>query len=220
MRNVKFTLALLLLLISSSALAFMPATGLWGVDSEDNGLPGRGFQIEAENGIIVLTYFGYRSDGSSVFYIASGPISNNIFTSPLLDIQGGTSLGGIHKDASISGSPGLVTIIFTSGNRVVSTAGSDFLCEFQITGVLTGAAECGGQQGTGSVLYKFKFSGDKGTGTASVRLPTGEISAPHEMHALRIATENGVKTGINDGTDTSLTIHSQLAPSVTLVDAK
>lgn len=112
MRNVKYTVALLLLLISSSALAFMPATGLWGVDSEDNGLPGRGFQIEAENGIIVLTYFGYRSDGSSVFYIASGPIINNNFTSALLNIQGGISLGGVHKDASISGSPGLVTIIF------------------------------------------------------------------------------------------------------------
>ena len=99
------------------------------------------------------------------------------------------------------------------GNGFVSTADSDFLCEYKITGDLTGTVLCGGQQVPGAVSYRLKVSGDRGTGTASVRSPTGESSASQEMHALRIATNNGIKTGLNDGTDTSLTIHSQLAPS-------
>lgn len=117
MINVKYILALLLLLISSPGLAFMPAAGMWGIDSEDNGLPGRGFQIEAENGIIVFTYFGYRPDGSGMFHIASGPIINNTVTSALLNIQGGTAMRGVHQDALVSGSPGAVTINFTSGKH-------------------------------------------------------------------------------------------------------
>lgn len=117
MISAKYTLAILIFLISSPVLAFIPATGIWGVDSEDNGLPGRGFQIEAENGIIVFTYFGYRADGSSIFHYASGPIVNNTFTAALLDIQGGTSLGGTHMDAFVTGSAGTVTINFTSGTH-------------------------------------------------------------------------------------------------------
>ncbi|CAG9932533.1 hypothetical protein [Candidatus Nitrotoga arctica] len=117
MTTVKNTLACLMLVASSSVFAFMPAAGMWGVDSEDNGLPGRGFQIEAENEIMVFTYFGYRPDGSGTFHYASGPIINNTFTSALLNTQGGTSMGGVHQDAVVAGSAGNVTINFTSGKH-------------------------------------------------------------------------------------------------------
>lgn len=115
MSKLKNTLAVFLLLLSSSALAFMPATGIWGVDSEDNGLPGRGFQIEAENEVIVFTYFGYRPDGSSVFYYASGPIVNNTFTATLLDLHSGTTFGGLYKTAILGEPAGAVTLTFTNG---------------------------------------------------------------------------------------------------------
>lgn len=267
MLNIKNLLVLLLVLISTPSLAFMPATGIWGVDSEDNGLPGRGFQIEAENGIIVFTYFGYRADGSSMFYYASGPIVNNTFTSSLLDVQGGTAMGGAHTDAVVAGSAGNVIINFTNGkhglisfpgepqraiskrpfgydegpdgllgtwiftriqgqtafaeiksltnnaaiaspagNGIVSTANTDFICEHQISGVLGGMVICGGPQVTGSVVYALKFAGDRGVGIASVRSSTGGYSASQEMHALRIATKNTIKTGINNGTETSLAV--------------
>ncbi|RFC34952.1 MAG: hypothetical protein DID92_2727744384 [Candidatus Nitrotoga sp. SPKER] len=117
MLNIKNLIAVTILFLSTSAFAFMPAAGMWGVDSENNGLPGRGFQIEAENGIIVFTYFGYRADGSSMFYYASGPLVNNTFTAQLLDVQGGTPMGGDHKNAVVAGSPGNVTINFTSGKH-------------------------------------------------------------------------------------------------------
>ena len=107
--------AFILILLSQSAWAFMPAPGIWGVDSENNGLPGRGFQIEAENEIIVFTYFGYRPDGTSVFYYAAGPITNNTFTASLLDLHSGTTFGGPYKTASLNPPVGNVTITFTNG---------------------------------------------------------------------------------------------------------
>ncbi len=273
MLNLKTVLAFLLLLISSSAWAFMPASGMWGVDSEDNGLPGRGFQVEAENGIVVFTYYGYRANGSSVFYYAAGPIINNTFTASLLDLHGGTSLGGPYQTASLLNPAGTVTINFSSGkhgiislpsepqraiskrpfgyfdgndgllgtwlftriqgqtplsqmrnlstntgipsstgNGVVSTAELNFFCEFQISGVLVGMVVCGEVPFvTSSIMYALKFSGDRGDGIASIQLSSGgDFSASQEMHALRISTKNGIKTGLNDGTEESLFTHSQL----------
>ncbi|MCX7196061.1 MAG: hypothetical protein NTV37_09355, partial [Proteobacteria bacterium] len=122
---LKTVFAFLLLLISSSAWAFMPATGIWGIDSEDNGLPGRGFQIEAENGIVVFTYFGYRANGSSVFYYAAGPIVNNIFTASFLDLYGGTTFGGPYQTASLLDPAGTVTISFSSGRHGIISLPSE-----------------------------------------------------------------------------------------------
>lgn len=257
---------------STPSLAFMPATGIWGVDSENNGLPGRGFQVETENGIVVFTYFGYRADGSSVFYYASGPIVNNTFTSSLLNIQGGTVLGGAHQNATVTDSAGTVTINFTSGthgviafpgeprraiskmpfgyadgpdgllgtwllteiigqipfsemhtlvtnsgiksttgNGFVTTASTDFACEFQISGTFAGQVICMDlPQATFADAYMFKFSGDRGAGVATFVLSSGELATFKDAHILRIATKNGIKTGINDGTVQSLTTHSQL----------
>ena len=107
-------------------------------------------------------------------------------------------------------------------NRLASANALNTAMGLDLVDYFEGAAgpSSGGQQVPGAVSYRLKVSGDRGTGTASVRSPTGESSASQEMHALRIATNNGIKTGLNDGTDTSLTIHSQLAPSDTSVDAK
>lgn len=93
----------------------MPATGLWGISAELNGSPGRGFQIEVENEIVVLSYYGYRADGSSVFYNAVGPINNNRFSAPLMEYRGGTALGAGFRNGAEAGSPGTVTLDFRTG---------------------------------------------------------------------------------------------------------
>jgi len=103
--------------LSTTAWAFMPAGGLWAVDEENTGQPGRGFQIEVENEIIVLTYYGYRADGSSVFYLAAGPIVGNSFSGALTEFQGGKVLGTTGQPASAVGSAGTVYATFTSGQH-------------------------------------------------------------------------------------------------------
>lgn len=67
-KSVCYWLAALCLGYSGVASAFTPANGLWGINAELNGSPGRGFQIEVENETVVLTYYGYRPDGSSAFF--------------------------------------------------------------------------------------------------------------------------------------------------------
>lgn len=279
MLNLKNIVAVLFLAISSSAWAFMPATGIWGVDSEDNGLPGRGFQIEVENEIVVFTYFGYRADGSSVFYYAAGPIENNTFTASLLDLRDGTSFGTAYKSASLLNPAGTVTVNFTSGkhgfialpgesqraiskrpfgyadgpdgllgqwllttivdgapfsdmktlttklsatstgNGVVSTASDDMGCEFQVSGELIGMMFCVDVPLTiNADMYVFKFSGDRGTGVSfwvtAMNEDTPTNSSPiYEAHALRIATKTGAKTGLNDGTQSSISTHALRVPT-------
>lgn len=103
--------------LSTTAWAFMPAGGLWAVDEENTGQPGRGFQIEVENEIIVLTYYGYRADGSSVFYLAAGPVVGNSFSGALTEYQNGKALGTTGQPASAVGSAGTVYATFTSGQH-------------------------------------------------------------------------------------------------------
>lgn len=103
------------------AYAFMPAPGVWIVDAESNGQPGRGFQIDVENEYMVFYYNGYRADGSSLFYVAIGQIQNNQFVAPLTEYKGGTPIGAAYRPATASGSPGNVGITFTNGTRGVVT---------------------------------------------------------------------------------------------------
>ena len=107
--------------LASTAQAFMPATGIWGIDSEMNGTPGRGFNIEVENEVMVFTYYGYRADGSSVFYLAAGAVTNNVFTAALTDYRGGTPIGASYRSATAQGSAGNVSIRFSNGLKGVLT---------------------------------------------------------------------------------------------------
>lgn len=107
--------------LASTAQAFMPATGAWGIDSEMNGTSGRGFNIEVENEVMVFTYYGYRADGSSLFYVAAGPITNNVFTAALTDYRGGTPIGDSYRSATAQGSAGNVSISFSNGLKGVLT---------------------------------------------------------------------------------------------------
>lgn len=107
--------------LSLGAHAFMPASGVWIIDSEENGQPGRGFQIDVENGTVIFYYNGYRADGTSVFYIAFGPMQGNVFTGALREYKSGTTLGGARRTAAEAGSPGSVTLNFSSGTRGAMT---------------------------------------------------------------------------------------------------
>ena len=94
-----------------------PLNGLWAIDSERNGQPGRGFQIEERGGLLVLTFYGYSASGSASWHLASGRMNGNTFTGELVDYRGGTVLGGAYMPATPSGSAGTVVVTFTSNAK-------------------------------------------------------------------------------------------------------
>ncbi len=97
-----------------------PVNGLWSIVKEDNGRPGRGFQLETQNDVLVLTVYGYTRSGDAKWWLAAGalPIDSNEITLDLGHYSGGTSFGMEHVNALYLGSQGRVTLRFdrsTSG---------------------------------------------------------------------------------------------------------
>jgi hypothetical protein len=100
---------------TTSAGASIPQPGLWIVDAEATGKPGRGFQIDLQNRTLVFTYYGYKFGGAPTFFLASGPLTDaGSFEAQLMEYQGGTTLGGPQQDAVAKNSAGLVSVRFVS----------------------------------------------------------------------------------------------------------
>jgi hypothetical protein len=89
---------------------------LWAINSEENGQPGRGFTIEDQGNVMVLTVYGYDLSGRPTFYQASGTVNNNSFAGSLAYYTGGTPFGGSWQSASLAGNAGQVTVNFTDSN--------------------------------------------------------------------------------------------------------
>ena len=98
----------------TAAPSIVPENGLWIVTAEDTGASGRGFQIEQRNGVLVLTYYGYRNDGGGMWTLTSGSMGGSTFSGTMDTYTGGTVLGGAYKAAADTGNAGSVTINFTS----------------------------------------------------------------------------------------------------------
>jgi hypothetical protein len=103
------------MLAAGVAYAFQPQNGGWVVTSELNGKPGRGFGLDTQNGTLVFQVYAYDSMGQALFYLASGPLTNNNFSAPLMRYQGGRYLGSGPLVGSEVGSVGNVRIRFTTG---------------------------------------------------------------------------------------------------------
>lgn len=102
--------------LSLPALAVLPQAGLWTIGGEMNGEPGRGIQLDRQSGqTIVLSYFGYREDGSSMFLQAGGKMKDGkTFTGDLVEYKNGIALGGSAKNAELAKNYGAVTVTFDS----------------------------------------------------------------------------------------------------------
>lgn len=111
----KKVLAAVALLGVGLAHAFMPQNGTWIVTSELDGKPGRGLAMDAQNGTLVMQMYAYENTGLSSFYLASGALSGNLFTAPLMRYSGGRYFGSGPRSGVEAGTPGNVSIRFTSG---------------------------------------------------------------------------------------------------------
>lgn len=95
----------------------IPTDGLWSIDAENTGQPGRGFQVETRNGVLAFTYFGYQGVGTSVWYLATGTYANGSFAADLIRYSGGTVLGGLFNPAIAVGNVGQVQLSFSSATK-------------------------------------------------------------------------------------------------------
>lgn len=63
--------------LAAPAMAALPDSGMWTIDGELNGKPGRGIQIDRQSGLnVIVTYYGYRTDGSALFLQAAGQLKD------------------------------------------------------------------------------------------------------------------------------------------------
>lgn len=111
----KNLVASVLLLSALAAHAFSPQSGTWVVNSELDGKPGRGLAIDVQNDIFVVQMYAYEASGEPTFYLASGRITNDQVTLPLVRYVGGRYLGSGALSGREAGSPGTVRFRFTSG---------------------------------------------------------------------------------------------------------
>lgn len=92
-----------------------PAPGMWALERELTGKPGRGLQIDTQGDkLVILSYFGYRADGSATFLQSSGRRDGNRFEGDLVEYRGGTALGETHRDGEATAVAGRIVITFDS----------------------------------------------------------------------------------------------------------
>ncbi len=103
---------LALLAFSASASAFTARTGHWYNPAEQ----GSGYNIDIQDGVLVVTIFSYKPNGDSEWYISSGPMSGSqsTYTGLLLAVRGGQCISCAYTPPSSTITSGSIVITFTS----------------------------------------------------------------------------------------------------------
>lgn len=77
--------------------------------------PGTGYALDTRHGVLVMTVYSYNADGIPTWYLASGPIINNVATLGLDKYRGGQCISCDYSGGpTFIGTEGTVTITFTS----------------------------------------------------------------------------------------------------------
>jgi hypothetical protein len=105
---------------SVGASAFQPRTGHWFNPNES----GRGFNLDFQDGVVVVTFYSYNEDGSPQWYLASGNATNGgrSFSAQLGRYRYGQCLQcNYNGSPSNDGSDGAITINFASETSATVT---------------------------------------------------------------------------------------------------
>ena len=124
--RTRAAIAAVAILGAAPAFALFPQQGMWTIGSELNGKPGRGVQIDRQGGrVLILTYFGYRADGSATFMQASGAMTNGrSFSGELTEFKNGPALGGPTRSGEVAQVVGPVAVEFdTSTSGTITLPG-------------------------------------------------------------------------------------------------
>lgn len=118
---MKRLLSFLILLLSQSAMAFVPAPGLWNTDAID----GQGFNIETQNDVMIVTAYVFDQSGNQIWYLAVGSYdeTNSVFTGTLANAVGGSCLTCSYKPPTgkNGNAGGTLKIAFQSRENAVAT---------------------------------------------------------------------------------------------------
>ncbi|RYE39463.1 MAG: hypothetical protein EOP24_44205 [Hyphomicrobiales bacterium] len=119
----RYSIAAAAVLCTSSAFALFPQQGMWSIGSELDGKPGRGVQIDRQGGrTLIISYFGYRADGSSMFLQASGALRDGrTFNGELTEFKNGRPLGGSQQSGEVARVVGPVSIEFETATTGLIT---------------------------------------------------------------------------------------------------
>ena len=90
--------------------SFVPVAGVWWNKNES----GSGIGLDYQNGTLIVEFYSYLSGGASQWYLAAGPVVNNVFTATLDKYVGGQCISCGYKAPTIAGNDGTITITFTS----------------------------------------------------------------------------------------------------------
>ena len=191
---IVFILSLLGFSQSMLAQDISPQTGTWAIDEEINGKPGRGFQIEVQNDILVLYFYGYEKTGESTYWLAAGKLASgsNELTADLGAYEGGMAFGDPIKDAVYLGSKGSVTIRF-------NTVASGEICLPDETCKAVRPFNFGYEESASELLGRWLvtvFNNGPNTQTFTVELNFTEVDTP--PYPDTIDRVSGTATYLND----------------------
>jgi hypothetical protein len=108
-----------------------PAVGLWWNPAES----GTGYALDVKHGVLVVTVYSYTASGLPIWYLASGPIVNNVASMTLDKYLNGQCASCLYRAPAINGNDGPMTITFSSpasarmtlpGGRAVSIVPQPF----------------------------------------------------------------------------------------------
>jgi len=95
---------------SAGTNTFVPVPGVWWSKTE----PGSGFGFDYKDGTLVVELYSYLVGGASQWYLAAGPLTNNVFTATLDKYVNGQCVSCPYKAPALAGNDGTITITFTS----------------------------------------------------------------------------------------------------------
>jgi hypothetical protein len=96
--------------VTAAPSAIIPVAGVWWNPNES----GSGFGLDYQNGTLLVEVYSYLAGGASQWYLAAGPVANNVFTATLDKYTGGQCISCAYKAPGLVGNDGTITITFTS----------------------------------------------------------------------------------------------------------
>ena len=96
--------------------ALVPASGLWANPNES----GTGYALDFKHGVLVVAIYAYQGAGPAQWYLAAGPVTDNIFTATLDKYTSGQCISCSYTGRPTNtGNDGTITIRFTSSTSAI-----------------------------------------------------------------------------------------------------